>query len=143
MTSKKSRAFEYGQPSPKRNQSIRSYAKEQNISFYKARYIVSGKRYTQSDEQRSYWRRGYNGRIEGMMKRYRNIYGETDTRFNGNVTTEKVKEFRKEIIDRYDLMVINSSRTKKFSSEEELKFKRTADMLRISQYRQREIYPTR
>ena len=143
MTSKKSRASQYGQPSPKRKQSIRSYAKEHNISFYEARYIVSGLRYSQTSEQRSYWQRGYNGRIEGMLKRYRDIYGETDTRFNGNITTEKLKEFRKEVIDRYELLVINSSRTKKFSSEEELKFKRTADMLRISEYRQREIYPTR
>lgn len=143
MTSKKFRASEYGKASPKRNQSIRSYAKEQNISFYEARYIVSGKRYAQTPEQRSYWQRGYNGRIEGMLKRYRDVYGDTDTRFNGNITTGKLKEFRKEIIEKYELVILDSSRTKKYSTEEQIKFKRTADMFRISQNRQREVYPTR
>ncbi len=142
-SSKKSRAAEYNLPSPKRGQSIREYARENNVSFYKARYIVSGERYRQNPEQRSYWQRGYFGRIEGMLKRYRNLYGDTDTRFNGNITKEKINEFYHEVIQKNNLTVVDSSRKKKFSEQEEERFRRTAQFFHISEYRQREYYPVR
>ena len=139
---KLSRADSYRLPIPKRNESIRAYSRRLGISFYKARYVVAGKRYEQTKSERASYREGYRGRVEGMLKRYRDLYGEQDTRFNGSITPNKLKEFKQQVIEKYDLQVLDSSRAyrKRLSRAEEERVKRTTDFLQIPDKRFKEIY---
>lgn len=141
-TSKSSRAKSYGLPLPKPKESIRAYSRRLGISFYKARYVVEGKKYRQTKSQREYYREGYRGRVEGMLKRYRNLYGDYDVRFNGEITPRKIMEFKREIINRYDLQVLDSSRAyrKGLSKDEKERIERTAEFLQIPERRIKEVY---
>jgi hypothetical protein len=141
-TSKTIRAKSYGLPAPKRNESIRGYARRLGVSFYKARYVVEGKRYEQTKSERKSYLLAREGRIEGMLKRFRDLYGDFDTRFNGDITPATRREFEREIIDKYDLALLDNSRAyrKKLSPGEQARVKRTTDFFQIPERRFREIY---